>query len=150
MATNKDKAGTVRKVYVLEQELADRIVEFQNSMGLASEAEAARRLLDEALKSRDTYKTLIGRLQAKLKQVRFLSDAATILLGHPQVTGMWFEKDFMTFKMANGYELKVWANGNYRVEDDDNRLVEEYPQPEKSKGGFGRGSSSHLDDDIPF
>lgn len=147
MATNKDKPGTVRRVYVLDTELADRIVEFQNDMGLPSEAEAARRLLDEALKSRDTYKTLLSRLQAKLKEVRFLSDAATILLGHPQVTGMWFEKDTLKFHMTNGYACKLWANGNYEVEDEDQRVFDRFPK--KEPASFGRAAPA-LEDDIPF
>lgn len=152
MASDKEKAKdlTQRRVYVLPTELVDRILEFQHAMGLTSEVEAARRLLDEALKSRDTYKTLLGRLQSKLKEVRFLSDAATILLGHPQVTGMKFdkEKDAMNFTLTNGLEARIEANGNWAVWDEQESLVEQFPP--KQSASFGRSKTSHLDDDIPF
>ena len=158
MASDKEKSKdlTQRRVYVLPTELVDRILEFQRTMGLTSEVEAARRLLDEALKSRDTYKTLALRLRAKLKESRFLSDAAQILLGHPQVTGLNFEKDRMKVRLTNGYEITMLENGQWWAEDENGRnqdqsddLFDATDKP-KARGTFGRQPSPGLDDDIPF
>ncbi|NRB16876.1 MAG: hypothetical protein HRU33_04690 [Rhodobacteraceae bacterium] len=77
---------TKRRVYDLPTELVERIVEFQKDKGLPSEVEAARRLLDQALKSRDSRETLVGRFLSKLVPGSEPSDsAATVLVGHPLV-----------------------------------------------------------------
>lgn len=143
-----DKEKNQRKVFILPTELVERVGAFQAETGLMSEAEAVRRLLDEALKARDTYKTLIERFLVRLKEVRFLSDAAGILLGHPQVTGMQFDKESLTFTLTNGFECKIEANGNWGVWDQDRNEHDRFPPRERQT--FGRSSSPKLDDDIPF
>jgi hypothetical protein len=143
-----DKEKNQRRVYIFPNELVERIAAFQQETGLASEAEAARRLLDEALKARDTYKTLIERFVAKLKEVRFLSDAAGILLGHPQVSGMQFDKESLTFTLTNGFECRIEANGNWVVWNENRNEHDRFPPKERQS--FGRSKTSHLDDDIPF
>jgi hypothetical protein len=88
------KEKTQRRVYVLPAELVGRIVAYQNEVGLSSEVEAARRLLDAALKSRDTYSTLIARFRSRLTETRIPAEIAKdVLVGHPLVERISFKED---------------------------------------------------------
>jgi len=96
----KSTEATQRRVYVLPTELVNRIVEFQNEKKLPSEVEAARRLLDEALKHRDTDATIIRRFLSRLENIRIPSEVAKdVLVGHPLVTNIQFSRDSVTFDL---------------------------------------------------
>lgn len=111
MANPKESAQ--RRVYVLPTELVDRIVAFQNEKGLPSEVEAARRLLDEALKTRDTDETIIKRFLSRLKDIRIPSEVAKdVLVGHPLVTNIQFARDSVIFDLK-GY-------GTFSIDDRSN------------------------------
>ena len=51
----RDKTGSVRKVYMLPEDLVERIAAYQHKTSISSEVEAVRRLLDDGLKHRDDW-----------------------------------------------------------------------------------------------
>jgi hypothetical protein len=112
MAKSMAKSGTQRRVYVLPNELVGRILAFQRDTGLPSETEAARRLLDEALKRRDTYESIIDRFLNRFKEIRILSDVAKeVLAGHPLVSTIRFEDDAIDFRLINGCKITIKNDG---------------------------------------
>jgi hypothetical protein len=136
------KEKTQRRVYVLPAELVERIVAFQNEVGLTSEVEAARRLLDGALKSRDTYSTLITRFRSRLTETRIPAEIAKdVLVGHPLVDRISFRDDRIEFVMKDSIEVTIWTDGKYHVEQDNQRI---------DFGPKAARSRSDMDDDIPF
>lgn len=138
-----DKSKFQRRVYLLDNELVARIVAYQEMLGLASEAEAARRLIDEALKSKDNYKTILERFRTTLKTVPVLAEAAKeVLVGHPLVTRIEFLPDYIGFTLKDGYQGSIRANGYWTAFDEHDNPVEQYPPPKKP--------AKSLDDDIPF
>ena len=142
MATVKEK--TQRRVYVLPAELVERIVAYQNELGLGSEVEAARRLLDGALKSRDTYSTLIARFRSRLLETKIPAEIAKeVLVGHPLVKQISFRDDHIEFAMKDDLTVTIWTDGRYRVEDEGSNCIDQSPKPL-------RQHSSDMDDDIPF
>ena len=89
---------TQRRVYVLPTELVERIVAHQQEMGISSEVETARRLLDEGLKQHDTALSITCRFQDRLKDTRLLADVAKdVLIGHPQLSTLRMELDRIEF-----------------------------------------------------
>lgn len=144
MAADKDKGQ--RRVYVLPNDLVERIVEYQQDMGIGSEVEAARRLLDEALKRRDDWRKITSRFAERLKETRVLTDIAKdVLMGHPLVRGINFEADALKFGLITGETVTVRQNGEVSAEDENGRALKLDPRA-KSGGGFSRD----LDDEIPF
>lgn len=110
----------IRRVYALPAEMVDRITKFQKDKGLASEVEAVRRLLDEALKSRDDLDTIINRLLSKLGHVRIAAEAARdVLVGHPLVTGMSFGDSYVSFHLKNGGQATVFESGHVSIKDNE-------------------------------
>jgi hypothetical protein len=141
MADGKEK--TQRRVYVLPAELVDRILAFQIEVGLNSEVEAARRLLDDALKSRDTFRTLVTRFVSRLKETRIPAEIAKdVLVGHPLVQRIHFKDGQIEFGMKDGNEVQIWADGRYEVFDEQQNRVDFGPKPQKR--------NAEMDDDIPF
>lgn len=141
MADEKEK--TQRRVYVLPTELVERITAFQNDMGLQSEVEAARKLLDEALKRRDDWRAITRRFLERLKQTRFLTDiAGEVLMGHPLVERMSFAQNAISFKLLTGEKVTIQNDGSVHAEDDNGIRLELNPK----NSGFSRD----LDDEIPF
>lgn len=111
-------AENIRRVYALPAEMVERITRFQRDKGLPSEVEAVRRLLDEALKSRDDLDTIINRLLARLGQTRIAAEAAKeVLAGHPLVKSISFEGDSITFLLKNDQGATVSENGWVRLKD---------------------------------
>lgn len=109
MANEKEK--TQRRVYVLPTELVERIVAFQEEKNFPSEVEAVRRLLDEALKHRDTEETIIRRFLSRLEGLRIPSEIAKdVLVGHPLITDIQFGRASVTFSIK-GF-------GKFRIHDD--------------------------------
>src|SRR5690606_38902785 len=113
-----DKEKTQRRVYVLPTELVERIVAYQQDMGLPSEVEAARRLLDEALMRRDDWRAITKRFQEKLKETRVLSDIAKdVLIGHPLVNQVKLEPAMITFDLTSGETVSITSSGGVTAED---------------------------------
>ncbi|TGP24893.1 MULTISPECIES: hypothetical protein [unclassified Mesorhizobium] len=113
-----DKAKTQRRVYVLPTELVDRMVAYQQEMGLASEVETARRLLDEALKHHDTALSITRRFQDRLKETRLLADIAKdVLIGHPLLSTLRMELDRIEFTLTRGDQITVHADGRATIVD---------------------------------
>jgi len=144
MTTGKEK--TQRRVYVLPAELVERIVAYQNELGLGSEVEAARRLLDGALKSRDTYSTLIARFRSRLSETKIPAEIAKdVLVGHPLVLRISFSDDRIEFAMKDGLNVTIWTDGRYVVKDEEDNQVDFGPKPVRRLT-----RTSEMDDDIPF
>ncbi len=137
---------TQRRVYALPVELVERIVEFQREKGLPSEVEAARRLLDDALKSRDDLTRIINRFLGKLKHLRIASEVAKdILVGHPLVASMSFEKDAVQFRLKDGWSASISDAGWVSVRDDeDKRQSWKAPKGDRFAPGILKS------DEIPF
>ena len=114
---DKDKDKAQRRVYVLPSELVTRIVAFQHEMGLPSEVEAARRLLDDALKRRDDARDIVQRFKYKLEDTKILSDIARdVLIGHPLISSIHLSDKHISFKMTDGVDVTIHSDGHYTIE----------------------------------
>ncbi|MDG4908443.1 hypothetical protein P9228_18625 [Mesorhizobium sp. WSM4898] len=113
-----DKESTQRRVYVLPTELVDRITKFQADMQLPSEVEAARRLLDEALKHRDDAEAITRRFLDRLKETRMMSDIAKdVLVGHPLISSLKINPGSISFGMTTGDQVTVFQDGTASMVD---------------------------------
>lgn len=137
-----DSSKGVRRVYVLPQELVDRILGFQREVGLSSEVEAARKLLDSALKSRDTAENIVSRLLDRLDKSKDIRDAAKeLLIDHPRVTSIEFTVGEITFQIKDDGRFSVRTDGNiYRERSRDSWTQCSDPRVTGTLDG----------DDIPF
>ena len=147
MAEAKEK--TQRRVYLLPNALVERILAYQKEVGLPSEVEAARRLLDSALKSRDTWKSITDRFVSRLKETRILSDiAGEVLLPHPHLKSLSLAQDSITFELSSGEHVTIAQDGTVSAYDDNQNQL----HYGKTKGEFGSGRRRAVseDDDIPF
>lgn len=116
MASDKEKGQ--RRVYVLPNELVERIVAYQTEMGIQSEVEAARRLLDEALKSRDNWESITRRFQERLKETKLLPEIAKdILMGHPLVSDIGIRQSSITFQLTSGESVTIFGDGTAQAKD---------------------------------
>jgi len=107
------EATTQRRVYVLPNETVGRIVEYQREKGFQSEVEAVRRLLDEALLSRDTPTKVLNRFLARLEVHRVVAEAAKdVLVGHPMVEYLRFAPDTVSFQIKGAPEFTVRDDGS--------------------------------------
>ena len=106
---DEEENATIRKIYVLPKELADRISAFQKEKKLPSEVEAVRRLLDEALLHRDTEDSLLLRFSERLKTDGMPSSVARdLLVGHPLIEEIGFPgPDNVTFLMKGRGRFKI-------------------------------------------
>ncbi|RAK27086.1 hypothetical protein C7374_11180 [Falsochrobactrum ovis] len=112
ISMSKDKEATLRRVYVLPQELVDRIVQFQKEKGYPSEVEAVRKLLDEALLYRDSPDTIIKRFTSRLTTLKMPSEVSKdVLVGHPLVTKISFLSNAVQFKVSSGEEYRIYDTG---------------------------------------
>ena len=138
--TDKDKERDKgqRRVYVLPSELVERIVAFQVEKNYPSEVEAVRKLLDEALLHRDTAETIIQRFRSRLEKLKMPAEVAKdVLVGHPLVSDIAFEKDAIAFTLNNSETYRITESG-----------LTQYKQG-SGKSGWQSWPLS-LDDDIPF
>jgi hypothetical protein len=137
---------TQRRVYALPQEMVERIVQFQKEKGFPSEVEAVRRLLDDALKSRDDLERIVNRFLGKLKHLRIASEVAKdVLVGHPLVASMSFSHNGVSYRLKDGWSVSISDTGFVSVRDDKNKVWEwKHPKGDRfAPGGL-------LDDEIPF
>lgn len=125
------QTGSKRRVYDLPIELVDRITAFQKAKRLPSEVEAVRRLLDEALLTRDGVADIVNRLQERLKLDGMVTSVAKdVLVGHPLVSSLSFVgNECVEFRLRSGELMRIWDNGKaYEFEDgegyNDGRWVE--------------------------
>ncbi|MDX8438330.1 hypothetical protein [Mesorhizobium australafricanum] len=134
-----DKESTQRRVYVLPTELVERITKFQADMQLPSEVEAARRLLDEALKHRDDAEAITRRFIERLKETRMMSDIAKdVLVGHPLIDQLKISTGSISFGMTTGDTVTVFQDGTASLVD-------------RHKRSFSINSDGKkTDDEIPF
>lgn len=145
---SETRETTQRRVYVLPSELVERIVEFQSDKNLPSEVEAVRRLLDEALKFRDTPENIVVRFRERLRSDRIPSSVARdVLVGHPQIEQVGFhERDAVTFRFRDHGEFRIDADGD-AFRDGNTGYGEPHwvPFPDKPSK-----TSNDDDDEIPF
>lgn len=118
LVTPPAQAEPQRRVYQLPAELVERIVEFQKEKGLPSEVEAVRRLLDDALKSRDDLDRIVNRFLGKLKYARIASEVAKdVLVGHPLVASLSFEPDMVAVTLKDGWRARISDAGSVYIYD---------------------------------
>src|SRR5690606_7300962 len=99
-------------------ELVERIVAYQTEMGIQSEVEAARRLLDEALKRRDDWESIARRFQERLGETKLLPEIAKdILMGHPLVSDISFRQTSITFQLTTGESVTIFDDQSIRAKD---------------------------------
>jgi len=147
--TQKAKPGTQRRVYVLPDDLVNRILQFQQEKGISSETEAARRLLDDALKSRDSYLTITQRFLDRLKDLRIPAEVAReVLAGHPLIASINFDNDVIKFRLKDGWEITIGADSEVHVQDDFGSQVDWSESGSKVKKK--PLPKSNMEDDIPF
>lgn len=110
---NTEESLTVRKVYVFPRDLAERIAAFQRAKNLPSEVEAVRRLLDEALLTRDDADLILTRMVNRLKTDGMVTSVAKdILVGHPLVASLEFASiDSVQFTLRDGSRYMVKDDG---------------------------------------
>jgi hypothetical protein len=161
-----DKEGVERKVWLLPTELSDRLKAFQASQGIASEVEAARRLLDSALQMRDAVPDILRKLidrYAEEKDIRVLS--RDVLINHTLVTSVNFDDDGVWFQFKDDTMGKFTRKGQAFTGNRDSAyngdiVWNQYPQPAPQVRSSGRGTAGgpswdapkggDLDDEIPF
>ncbi len=108
-----DTPKTQRRAYVLPTELVERIEIFQREKGFTSEVEAVRRLLDDALKSRDTLEMIVKRFLDKFRTLKILSEVVKeVLVGHPLIESIHFsDEENIRFTMKDGLDVLISNNG---------------------------------------
>ena len=135
---------------MLPNELVERLNRYQAEIGLGSEVEAVRRLLDGALKSRDTYETLIERFKERLKIVNDIRDASKeVLIDHPLVVSLRFDEDRVSFSLTSSFTITINRKGKVDVEDEQGTYVA-YPPVALPSPKVGGRMNDIIDDDIPF
>lgn len=148
----KTSSNLVRATYVLPAELIERINQYKNDVGIPSDDEAVRRLIDDALKHRDDLFMITGRLIEKLNSLKSLREAAGfVLANHPLVKSIAFDSGSLSFILDDDYSVDVTPKGVVTIYDKDNNAVkfrsENLPiwlsDDNKIK-------NYNLDDDIPF
>lgn len=117
-----------RRVYVLPTELVERITAYQEKLGLNSEVEAVRRLLDIALTSGDDWHAIALRFQERLEETPSLTDAAKdILVGHPLVHRLAMNPGSITFEVTSGETVTITSGGEVTAKDRDGKPLGFYP-----------------------
>lgn len=149
---NNEEITMIRKVYMLPRELVDRIGSFQQDKKLPSEVEAVRRLLDEALKYRDTPELIVDRIKDRLRTNGLIHSVGNdILREHPLIAVIdQGQDDCIGFSMKNGRQFRVYSSGVAEEKDTSHSGYgdqwDTFPHVQKQIA-----SSSSLDDDeIPF
>lgn len=117
-----DKKGYDRKVWLIPHELAVRLVEYQARMGVASEVEAARRLLSAALQQDDGVDNILETLRQRYGEIGNLRLAVgSALVGHIQVESITFEGTGVLFRLKCGataaFDPSVRAAPSARILD---------------------------------
>ncbi|AYO83682.1 helix-turn-helix domain-containing protein [Methylobacterium brachiatum] len=140
-----------RVTYVLPNELLERVAEYKNAVGIPSDDEAIRRLIDDALKHRDDYFTIIERLMNKFYVLKSLREAAGyVLANHPLVKNIVFEGNDLKFILNNDYTVNVNSRGSAVITDDYNQYIKIRSSKTPNWGTHLNFANMYdLDDDIP-
>jgi hypothetical protein len=127
-----DNPDMSRKVYLLPNELVDRIHSYQESQGISSEVETVRRLLDEALCTKETAEYMISRIRAALLRTLDIREAAQLVASYPTVSSITFSDNRFTFSLEDGQGWSIDKSGNASViEAATNRIDEELAKVRK-------------------
>lgn len=147
MSEEEQTGGNKRRVYDLPVDLVDRITAFQKEQRLPSEVEAVRKLLDNALKDRDTLEDIIYQAATHLDAHRDPAEAARVVLaGHPKVSAIYFEEGAVRFDYhdrSRTEEVRIHSP----------RSVEIFSEPKTNyeiKSDKGRAYLFDPNADIPF
>jgi hypothetical protein len=152
-----DKDLTERRVHVLPKELLQRLRAHQERMGISSEVEAVRRLLDKALQMEDTVIDILNKLKANFvdeKDLRVL--ARDVLSTHVLVRRMNYEDNSISFDLADGSGGKINSDGKIFTNDGSSDYWTEIGVPSRQRSARGGAPSwdapkgGDLDDEIPF
>ncbi|WP_029606234.1 hypothetical protein [Kozakia baliensis] len=155
MAHAGDKPATERRIHVLPVELLERVRSYQNDNGIASEVEAVRRLLSEALQARDSIDDLMKQVRAQFKKDRdFRTMARDVLSGHILVKRIEIADTDLKFIMRSGEAGKIDRQGRMLtgMSDDEGYVHNWYDWPPKPDFPVRtkRSSSGDPDEEIPF
>lgn len=152
MAQPPEKATTERRIHVLPVELLDRVRSYQTDNGIASEVEAVRRLLSEALQARDTIDDLMKQVRAQFKKDRdFRTLARDVLSGHILVKRIEIFDNDLQFTMKSDDTGKINRRGEMQTgtanDDGYTSFWRDWPaEPVKTV----RVAHPDLDEEIPF
>ena len=151
---SNEEVTMIRKVYMLPRELVDRIGSFQQDKRLPSEVEAVRRLLDEALKYRDTPELIVDRIKDRLKTNGLIHGVGNdILREHPLIATIDQADDrCIGFTMKNGRAFRVFFSGRAEEKDTNHNGYGDpwEPFPIMQKAISKPTSRSDIEDEIPF
>ncbi len=153
-----DKVGTERKVWVLPAELSDRIKLYQASQGIASEVEAARRLLDTALQMRDGVEDILNKLRERFRiEKDFRVLARDVLATHPLVEEIQIREAYLQFKLRSEIYGQITVAGEIYSGTEPGYLSQHREEPKREVKPAKPASlsdswerSGDLDDEIPF
>ncbi len=158
-----DKEGMERKVYLLPAELVERMRTYQTSQGIASEVEAARRLLDSALQMRDTVDGILAKLKANFASERDLRALnKEVLAAHPLITKIVLDDTSVTFTMRTGDIGRINSAGQiFSGNDESDDYLKEIVDPPRRRAVAGSSQpiaapswepnrGGDLDEEIPF
>lgn len=155
------KDATERRVYNLPADLLERLRAYQTSQGIASEVEAARRLLDSALQMRDTVDAILSKLKTRFADERDLRVLnKDVLAAHPLITRIELDETSVTFTMRTGDAGRITTSGHIYKGDPSNEYfheVEDAPKrrapaasPQPVANPTWDAGKGDLDDEIPF
>jgi hypothetical protein len=101
----------------------------QHHNGIASETEAAKRLLEEALPLHDTVNDVIYRFNklVRARQDR-LQSAKEVLVGHPLISWLNLEGGAFSYQI-HGYEVKLLNDHSVHILDPNGKAVD-YDDPD--------------------
>jgi len=116
MAKKRYTELTLRRIYMLPESMVNRIVKYQRKAGLPSEVEAARRLIESALKYDDTVETLIETLNLRYQEIRDIRQLIKeCLADHPLVRSIEIDGDSFVFSLVNGDQGSFTRDGVGRI-----------------------------------
>lgn len=122
--------------YVLPKELIERIEQYKFAIGISSDDEAVRRIIDDFLKKRDEIVDVINRIISKYKLIKSMREAAsTVLANHPLVTTISFEKGNVVFDFDDSLydklkiEITSWGLVTIKKADGSNFLFHKSDAP---------------------
>lgn len=149
-----DKDETERRVYVLPADLMVRIRAFQTDQKLSSEVEAVRRLLTDALQSKDSIDNILIAVHSMFEQANnFREIVKRLLSDHILVKRIDIRDKELIFSLRNGDAASIDLEGNMQTgtESDEGyiRMNDSWRPPKASKETKSSGGWD-LDDEIPF
>jgi hypothetical protein len=157
MAQSQKKS--IRKLVSLSAELAERVDQFRESVGAASESDALKTLIEDGLKLRDKPEDLFKRFEISSQNGQSIGEIINLLASdHPLVASTLINNESIIihlktepnaeaerFHHFRGSRTWVWERqvGDYG-DDRWERLRPDPPPPAR------REPVNDLDDDIPF